>query len=88
MFAEQDRIEEEADRFDAGDLERLRKMAKGASRLSVSEDIELTLRSCTPTQLPPRNPSLELTPICSPSLSPPYTYSTLSIISFAREAKR
>lgn len=29
MFAEQDRIEEEADRFDGGDLERLRKMAKG-----------------------------------------------------------
>jgi hypothetical protein len=31
MWAEQDRIEEEADRFDGGDLTRLRKMAKGAS---------------------------------------------------------
>jgi hypothetical protein len=30
MLAEQDRIEEEADRFNGGDLERLRKMAKGA----------------------------------------------------------
>lgn len=29
MFNEQDRIEEEAERFDGGDLERLRKMAKG-----------------------------------------------------------
>ena len=30
MWDEQDRIEEEADRFDGGDLTRLRKMAKGA----------------------------------------------------------
>ncbi|KAL7413086.1 hypothetical protein BDY24DRAFT_72903 [Mrakia frigida] len=36
MFAEQDRIEEEADRFDGGDLERLRKMAKAASQKSLS----------------------------------------------------
>lgn len=79
MWAEQDRIEEEADRFDGGDLTRLRKMAKGESTPSAPHALTRSSPNRRPYRSAASQKSLSVsdTDLLSITLSTLYLLDTL-----------